>query len=275
MDLETGEFTTQPLSTDCREPGETEPQRCAIVRLLPNGTVFASRTVLPSPDSARASATAASDEDPRLTVRRFPSRSYGLLGDATFRALDTVRAPGIVQSGVGSDFFSAEALFDPGGQIAFGADGFITGDPRTFEIRVRGADGSLRRIIRVLSEAQPVTNELLGRHRRWADSAPRAPIAREYLATLRPGGTVPFFGSLRVDRAGRIWIRDYQSPSFWGPTSAAVWTILNSDGTPVARFTASRRGGILEAGEDYVLLLETNSDGVEFVRMYRLESVAK
>jgi hypothetical protein len=78
-----------------------------------------------------------------------------------------------------------------------------------------------------------------------------------------------------VDRAGRIWIRDYQSPSFWGPTSAAVWTILNSDGTPVARFTASRRGGILEAGEDYVLLLETNSDGVEFVRMYRLESVAK
>jgi hypothetical protein len=174
---------------------------------------------------------------------------------------------------VGSDFFSAQALFQPGGQIAFGAHGFITGDPHKFEIRVRDADGALRRIIRVLTNAVPVTEALLDSHRRWADSSRRSLIAREYLATLRAEGNVPFFGALRLDRAGRIWIRSYQAPAFWGPTSPAVWTILNGDGTPVARLAANRRGDILEAGEEYVLLRETDSDGVEFVRMYRLEAV--
>jgi hypothetical protein len=273
MDLETGVFTTLPLSTECREPGKTEQYTCSIVRLLPDGTVFAALRVPVAPAATGAPSPAWAEGDPRLTVSPLPGSRYGLLKDATFHSLDTLQAPGIVRSGVGSDFFSAQALFQPGGQIAFGAHGFITGDPHKFEIRVRDADGALRRIIRVLTNAVPVTEALLDSHRRWADSSRRSLIAHEYLATLRAEGNVPFFGALRLDRAGRIWIRSYQAPGFWGPTSPAVWTILDGDGTPVARLAANRRGDILEAGEEYVLLRETDSDGVEFVRMYRLEAV--
>jgi hypothetical protein len=264
IDLRTGDFSVAPVSPDCVPAANAERSgTCNIARIFADGAMVVSR-----PDLSTATPAPFDRENPqRIRISRSGDLHYGLLQNGVFQPLDTVGGSGSVQSGVGSDYFGTNELFNPGGQVAFGVNALVVGDPKTFELRLHGSDGRLRRIIRILEPAIPVTDAVLGVHRRFVDSVGRNAAMREYVNTLRPEGIVPFFDAIRLDRAGRIWIRDY-APAFWGPSTAGRWTILHADGSPAGRFLPDRRITILEAGDNYLLMRETDADGVEFVRLY-------
>jgi hypothetical protein len=270
--LLTGEYTTEKLTTECRAPGDAQESRCNVVSVLADGAIFASRTAAVANVAAEPPTAEPAGGQTRFTVGQLAGRAYGRLSDGAFHPFDTIAGGGNVRTAPGSDFFSAEALFNPGGRIALGTAGVISGDPLAFEIRVRSTDGALRRIIRVNAKPQVITADMLARHRSWADTALTNPIAKEYLASLRPGGRVPYFGALHIDRVGRIWIRNYQAPTWWGPRTPAVWTILDSTGVPLGRVNNLPRGNVLDIGDDYVLILQTDAEGVEFVRLFPLNA---
>jgi hypothetical protein len=261
LDLSTGDFTTQRLTLACGDSTGGTAATCDLARLLPDGTAFAYRTRRRPPV-----------EDAGIAVVDAPARLFGILTADTLKVLDSLPAPTSVRIGFGADFFSGTALFRPGGSTAFTTDEMILGDPHTYIIRRWDSEGQLRHLVRVLAPRQPVTDEFLERLRTWADTAPNIPaVSRQYLASVRPEGTIPFYEAIRADRAGRIWLQDYQPFWAFGPRRPAMWTVLRRDGTPIARVSGGPSGEILEAGEDYVLMREADELGVEYVRMYRLE----
>jgi hypothetical protein len=159
-------------------------------------------------------------------------------------------------------------LYRPGDPVAHSATEVAIGNPQRFEIRVLRKDGSLRQIIRVLTPPKTSTSEMLAAVRQYADSAHKRPPVMEYIGTLQPGDTIPAFGQLRIDRAGRIWIGEYQPPAFLGPRSPVRWTLSSARGEPLARIAGPADVSILELGDDYMLGLSRDSLGVELVRLF-------
>jgi hypothetical protein len=147
----------------------------------------------------------------------------------------------------------------------------IVADPYRYEIRWRDAEGALRQIVRVQASPQPVTPSLLRQYRQWADTASYVPrITHQYLASLEPNGAIPFFGEALLDRAGRVWLRDYEPFWAFGPRGTPGWTVIGPDGKPIAHLSRVPAGEILEIGADYVLLLAEDDLGVERVELRRM-----
>lgn len=137
------------------------------------------------------------------------------------------------------------------------------------EIRVYGADGTLRRIIRTGKSTPAVTDAHLDAwFERQQESMP--PERREQTAT-RPewpnaGETVPPFAALEIDDAGNIWLADYDDRI--GP--AGAWSVHDPDGRLIARIHMPDRFRPMHIGGDFVLGVERDEFDVEHVRMYRV-----
>jgi hypothetical protein len=74
---------------------------------------------------------------------------------------------------------------------------------------------------------------------------------------------------------GRIWVQDYRPPRILGGPRHRDWTILDPDGTPLARLEGEEARDILEIGEDHAVVVQTDELGVERVVMLRIESAAE
>lgn len=137
------------------------------------------------------------------------------------------------------------------------------------EIRVYGLDGSLRRIIRTGAATPPVTAEMV---RAWAERrAASAPPERqagllEATLALPAGETVPPYGTIRVDRTGRLWVQDYA-----GLVDDPAWTVYGVDGEQIGRVDLPGDFRPFDIGDDWILGRETDELEVEHVRLYVLE----
>lgn len=264
IDLASGQYAITPLDGACREVSETGPRPCHPESLvtLADGTTFASvaRPATPLPPTGS------------LVVRPGRIHRWGLLRNGMFQVVDSTSGPGqVVSDAYTSNIFMGPALFEPGDAVASGPDEVIFGDPHLFEIRTWGGSGRLRRVLRVRTSAVHVSAELLSVYRNWADTATASSaISREYINSLRPGGTVPFFDAIQIDSEGRVWLRSYRPFWAFGPTRDASWTIVGADGVPMARTVGDVPGEILDIGDDHVLVAETDELGVEYVRVYGL-----
>jgi hypothetical protein len=95
---------------------------------------------------------------------------------------------------------------------------------------------------------------------------------------------MPFFGGLKVDRAGNLWVQRYETLWAEGPQH---WDVFTRDGAPLAEVevpatalpACARRPpsgcgavtrGILEIGDDYLLVSQRDELGVMSVSEYRL-----
>jgi hypothetical protein len=94
---------------------------------------------------------------------------------------------------------------------------------------------------------------------------------------------MPYFGEMKADLLGNIWVQDFEPPWVTGPQR---WTVFSPDGTRVASVelpetavpTCSRGrlygcggvGGILEIGDDYLLILQRDGLGVPRVSRFHL-----
>ncbi len=146
----------------------------------------------------------------------------------------------------------------------------------TYEIRVFGLDGTLRRIVRrdhelVASTEAHIDAEIEYRvaRRPEEERAERRRELREDFQQIPLPETFPAFAEATADLVGHLWVKEYEIPGEGG--AGPVWTVFDPEGR-VLGFVETPGGlDIYEIGEDYILGLATDELGVEFIQVWALE----
>jgi hypothetical protein len=161
--------------------------------------------------------------------------------------------------------------FTPHVQVAIGADRVHVGDNDSTTIHVFDLAGRRLGTWTVAERATPVTPAELAAHRQrmveWVTMQRRSvpDFERQWAAATQPKRH-PYWGSALVDAAGVLWV---SGPPRTGEAPVA-WTAFDRNGRRVAAVTMPARFTPKEIGEDYVLGVQRDEDGVETVAMYRL-----
>lgn len=159
-------------------------------------------------------------------------------------------------------------------RFAIAADEVYLGDGSRFEVRRYSRDGRLIGIQRAPAEDLSITDALVSAYRddmleRLPESR-RPAFERELRDMPMPDG-VPAFTDLRLDEAGYLWVQRFRVPGDTGD----VWGIFAPDGVFLGHLTMPERLTVHEIGEDYVLGVATDDDGVQRVRVHALERRAR
>ncbi len=130
------------------------------------------------------------------------------------------------------------------------------------EVRIYGPDGTLLRIVRGPGTPRrvdaPQREAWINAHR---VREPAAPFPE----------TMPAFEGLMLDAEGRLWVEAYRAPGdLPGP---AQWGVYDSEGRYLGEVTMPEHFRPLEIGADYILGLRKDDMGVEYVRLYGLQTV--
>ena len=101
------------------------------------------------------------------------------------------------------------------------------------------------------------------------------------IETMTFSPTLPSTGGLLVDSDRNIWVReayvaDYFARSGWGqvPDSSTRWSVFSPTGRWLGDVTMPARFRALQITSDAVLGLARDDDGVERVRLYRIDKVS-
>lgn len=134
---------------------------------------------------------------------------------------------------------------------------------------IRG-DGRRRDLLRVAGDPRPVTAadrddywRYLISSRSGTDAGGRTPP--EGIPYPR---SLPPYGDLQVDRAGRVWLGESRLPREW--ERPAPYRIFSPGGEALARLEVPPRALIMDAGNDWVLLREMDPEQREMVSVYRI-----
>lgn len=148
-------------------------------------------------------------------------------------------------------------------------DVLIVATQESPEVRVFGADGVLRRIIRTGTPMPAVTEEYLeAAFESQLEAMP--PEMREQMATRREephaGKVVPPFSAVEIDEAGNLWLADYDDYI----RTPGTWSVHDADGRLIARVRMPERFQVMHIGTDFVLGVERDELDVEHVRLHRI-----
>ena len=146
----------------------------------------------------------------------------------------------------------------------------------TYEVRVFGLDGTLKRIVRrdhdlVVSTAAHIDAEIEERvaRRPEEERAERRRELREDFQQIPLPETFPAFAAATADLVDHLWVREYELPGEGGTNP--VWTVFDPGGH-ILGFVETPAGlDIHEIGEDYILGLATDELGVEYIQVWSLE----
>jgi hypothetical protein len=143
--------------------------------------------------------------------------------------------------------------------------------PPFWEVRTVGADGTLRRIVRLELPRRPVTARMIeAEHRRALEYAGNPQEASRLFRGFRfPDSLFPI-DRLEVDRSGNLWVREHRSRDE-GRATTERYIVLDSAGRWVATAEVPADAGmILEFGPDQLLTIWRDELRVPYVRLYRV-----
>ncbi|MEE8571888.1 MAG: hypothetical protein V3T20_01365, partial [Gemmatimonadota bacterium] len=206
------------------------------------------------------------------TVGLFPNRVF----DVQNRAIGarTIRGP-------------ADVAFSPRAVWAVGEDVVVIGSSDTYELRVLGREGDLRKIVRKAHVPVPITEEdrnglvdiWLEIHAGRLDN----PEVQYFIKTLEDSPLPEAFPAfdpmemdergrriglpLLLDREGNLWVAQYRRPAEATP----LWDIFDPNGYFLGTVTLPEGFLLTDAGADYVLGVWTDELDVARVRMFGLE----
>jgi hypothetical protein len=155
-----------------------------------------------------------------------------------------------------------------GGTLTTAAQGneLLAGYGDTFEIRSYAPSGAVSRIIRVDRPGALVTREEQQAFREQLGHAARTDEGRrtvdQILSMVKFPERKPAYSFFRVDRADRIWVRDYRERA---DTTDWSWLVLAPDGEVLGTVVTPRDLTIYEIGEDYLLARRLGEDEVHHV----------
>jgi hypothetical protein len=159
-----------------------------------------------------------------------------------------------------------------------GAEHFAYAHGERLEVRWFDDSGVLRAISRIASERRRVTPAAIERWRQRQAETLAALRAANPQVRSEPGGRpvsagddayaefLPQISRLRIDFRDRVWIG--RVDRFGEPS--LDWVVLSTGGAPIARVRTPARFVPNDIGEDYLLGIATDEDGVQFVQMYAL-----
>lgn len=177
--------------------------------------------------------------------------------------------------------------FGRSGHVAAGGGMLWVGDddkPAIRGFRPGGDDPAVE--IAIPFERRPVSSSDRSRMRKaYASSFAGAVQARwaRHARSMEFPEQMPWFGSLKADRLGNLWIQEYEPPWSQGPQR---WVVFSPEGLQIADVSVpesalpgcSRRvpfpclatDGVFEIGTDYVLVRQEDEWGVRYVRKYEI-----
>jgi hypothetical protein len=165
------------------------------------------------------------------------------------------------------------------GEVAGGVLYQAHGESR--EVRIFGAAGDLRRIVRRIDPARRLTSvfwdEELARLAVLSGAGdPEVPDSagnpggvagrRARLARIPRPDRFPASGAVEVDPAGRIWLQEYVRADTFDPQ---LWSVFDPEGRWLGQVSLTAGIEVFEIGEDHILGVITDPLGVE--RMQLLE----
>ena len=156
------------------------------------------------------------------------------------------------------------------GAAAIGPGRVALSDGLNYDVAVRELGGREMRVRRKLVR-RPLP---AGAIERFTDSyvaqyAPeRQPEVRRNFEQLPTRTQTPTHAALAFDRTGRLWTENYRFP--WDSLSRRTWSIFNTTGEWLGEVEFPKSFRVFDIGDDYVLGVERDADGVEYVKMYRI-----
>jgi hypothetical protein len=170
---------------------------------------------------------------------------------------------------LGPPIFGATAAF------AYLGDGSIAYGPgRHEQIEVWDTAGRLRSIIRWHTRDRLVTAEDAAEWKRQLLERfpPTNPMSQQFMDAQigdhRPvASTFPGHAEVIVDRAGRLWVKEYDRPL---DEESSRWLVFEQDGRFVCQLRIPVSLQVFDAGMDYVLGAERDDLGVEYLVQYRV-----
>lgn len=173
------------------------------------------------------------------------------------------------------------AMFGHSLKSALGRELLYAGSNERYEIGAYAPDGTLLRLIRRTWTPRPVTDDDVEAYITAMIAPPgaRVPPAmlrrREERLHAQPvAETFPAFDHLLVDRAGNLWVRDYDpqrevpAPPATGP--AGCWQVFDPGGVWLGTMQMPASFEVMDIGEDYVAGVGRTAEDVQVVRVYRL-----
>ena len=148
----------------------------------------------------------------------------------------------------------------------------MVADNASYEMQMYRSDGALEVIFRRHHEPVPVTDEdvtgLRAPRLASRDEEGRRELERYYRELPPPPETMPSFGwRLQVDRAGNLWVIEYERPS---ESQQRRWTVFHPDGRWLTTIRLPDGFDLMDAGDDWVLGRVRDEFDVEYVRLYEL-----
>jgi len=149
------------------------------------------------------------------------------------------------------------------------------GSADRFEIAIYELPGALKLLIRRDAPRRAVTDAIIASYiAERMQEAPQDPaMRREWENSLRQSpypDSLPAYRRIRVDRAGALWVQDYDVPA----EQDVAWHVFDRAGRMLSSVTLPRAWQIQDIGRDYVLVLARNELDVQVVRMYGLRREA-
>ena len=211
-------------------------------------------------------------------VQRSTLTVYLLNRDLTIR--QTISVPGreveVVASNVPGRWITYEIPFARETFAAVGRDRFYIGSNDRFEIQQRGLDGRSNGLIRHRMGDVPLTradanrleketlSELDESEKRRAENIVR--LFRDLpLPPLRPA-----FSKMLVDAEGNLWVAEWVSSFVSANRNPMHWRVFTPDGRLLADARLPSGLQPFEIGNNYVLGVSRDDDGVEYVHVYTL-----
>lgn len=143
-----------------------------------------------------------------------------------------------------------------------------------YDVHVYDSRGRLESILRHNVPERPLSPEEIEEAREYeramyeSGSSPRPEewIA-EQLRSMPIPPSAPPHGDLHVDSEGNLWVQEWRMPN----SGQQRYNIFDPTGSAIGSLSLSGKFRITDIGNDYVLGLWRDANGVEFVHLYTLE----
>lgn len=154
-------------------------------------------------------------------------------------------------------------------------DRVYIGYPERYEVARYSADGRLVALIRRAWAPVAVDQAARDAHARRTLGDNPTPIQRERLAIQTYADNHPAYAELRVDRVGNLWAREPRLDpealaTFDPPPAPSRWSVFDSSGVWLGDVALPARLEPRDMGDDHVVGIFRDDDGVQYVRLHRL-----
>ncbi len=145
-------------------------------------------------------------------------------------------------------------------------------------MRVWGADGALRRVVRWSPGSLTLSSDDVSRYREHSLAGITAPARKQqqerWLAEVRLPPQRPATGevsAILVGSDGAMWVQAYRMP--WD--ASAEWMVFSPEGAWLGSMAMPERFTPHHVGSDFVLGAWRDESGVEYVHLYRVMTASE